>query len=80
MELGSTETLDKLAGFTVSVAVVVFPPRLAVIVTVFAAVTPKVLIVNVALLAPEAIVTLAGTVAADGIELVKVTTAPNGPA
>jgi hypothetical protein len=52
------------AGVTVSVAVCVDVPRVALIVTGVDAVTAVVFTVNVALLAPEATVTLAGTVAA----------------
>lgn len=53
-----------LGGFTVSDAVLVTPAKAAVMVAVVAAVTAAVVAVNVALLAPAATVTLAGTVAA----------------
>ena len=63
-------------GVTVSVAVRVTPPALAVIVTGVDAVTDAVLTVNVALKAPAGTVTLAGTVAALVSLLDSVTTAP----
>jgi hypothetical protein len=64
-----------VAGFTVSVAVFVDEPRVAVIVKGVDAVTAVVFTINVALVAPAATVTLAGTVAADAL-LERLTTAP----
>jgi hypothetical protein len=66
---------DVPAGVTVSVAVFVVVPRVAVMVTGVEAVTAVVFTVNVALVAPAATVTLAGTVAADAL-LERDTTAP----
>src|SRR5262245_18168997 len=63
-------------GLTVSVAVRVAPPPTPVIVTVVVLATVLVETVNVALVAPEATVTLAGTVAALVLELESVTTSP----
>src|SRR6185503_6537467 len=68
-EVGLTDTADRLAGggtgVTVSVAVRVLAPWVAVIVTEVEVATVLVVTAKVALLAPEATVTLAGTVAAD---------------
>ena len=63
-------------GVTVSVAVRFIPPNEAVIVKAVEAVTDFVVTVKFALLAPAAIVTLAGTVAADVLLLASVTDAP----
>jgi hypothetical protein len=63
-------------GVTVSVAVFVTPPKLAVIVTGVEAVTALVITVKLALVAPAEIVTLAGTVAAGVLLLASVMTAP----
>src|SRR3989442_351583 len=66
------------AGVTVSSAVLVTPPKLAEIVAEVDAVTDTVVTVNVALVAPAGTVTLptAGTLAAAGLLLERVTTAP----
>src|SRR6266850_2249801 len=64
------------AGVTVSVAVLVAPPYEPVIVTGVDALTAAVVIANVALVLPAAIVTLAGTVAALVLLLDSVMTAP----
>jgi hypothetical protein len=64
-----------VAGFTVSKVVLVVPPYEAEMVTGVAAVTALVVTVNVALVAPAATVTLAGTAAADAL-LDRETTAP----
>ena len=63
------------AGFTVSVAVRVTPPATAVMVIALGAVTVVVEVVNVAVVAPPATVTFAGTEAAV-FELVRDTTSP----
>lgn len=63
-------------GVTVSVAVLVAPPKLAEIVARVLAVTDFVAIVNVALAAPAGTVTLAGGTAAAVFEEISVTTAP----
>jgi hypothetical protein len=63
------------AGFTVSVAVRVTPPPAAEITGVWVAVTDVVATVNVALVAPAATVTLAGT-DAEGWLLERLTTTP----
>src|SRR5713101_2639860 len=66
------------AGVTVSSAVLVAPPKLAEMVAKVDAVTDTVVTVNVALVAPAGTVTLptAGTLAAAGLLLERVTTAP----
>src|SRR3989441_668152 len=66
------------AGVTASSAVLVTPPKLAEIVAEVDAVTDTVVTVNVALVAPAGTVTLptAGTLAAAGLLLERVTTAP----
>src|SRR5438093_5237782 len=78
---GLTETADNEAGggggVTLSVAVFVAPPFTPVIVTGVDALTAVVVTLNVALVAPAATVTLAGTVAA-ALLLASVT--PNPPA
>lgn len=63
------------AGFTVSVAVRLTMPYVAVNVTAVLVATAEVVTGNVVLVAPAATVALAGTVAAT-LERVKVTTAP----
>jgi hypothetical protein len=63
-------------GVTVRVAVLVTPPKLAVIVTGVEAITDFDVAVKVALVAPAETVTLAGTVAAELLLLESVTTAP----
>src|SRR5688500_697622 len=65
-----------LGGFTVRVAVRVTPLYAAVIVTGVDAPPPDVATVNVALVAPAATVTLAGTAAAPVLLLASDTTAP----
>ena len=64
------------AGVTVSVAVLVMPPYEALMVTGVEVVTDLVVTVKVALVAPAATLTLAGTVAAAVLLLESVTTAP----
>ena len=64
-----------VAGFTVSKVVLVVPPYDAEMVTDVEAVTALVVTANVALVAPAATVTLAGTAAADPL-LERATTAP----
>ena len=80
MELGVTLTLDRDAGFTVRTVETDLLFKVPVIVTDLTAVTPRVDTVKVALDDPAAIVTLAGTVAANGFELSRLTTVPAGPA
>src|SRR5205823_10371351 len=63
-------------GVTVRTALRLAPPNAPLIVTDVDAPTETVLTVNVALVAPAATVTLAGTVAAPVLLLVSVTTAP----
>lgn len=80
--VGLTDTVESdvngIAGVRVSAALAVAPPYVAVMVAVFDAVTLEVLIAKVALVAPAATVTLAGTVAEMSL-LVRVTTAsPTG--
>src|SRR2546427_4424704 len=69
---------DGAAGVTASSAVLVTPPKLAEIVAEVDAVTDTVVTVNVALVAPAGTVTLptAGTLAAAGLLLERVTTTP----
>jgi hypothetical protein len=78
--VGLTETADSEAGggggVTVSVAVFVAPPYAPVIVTGVDAPTALVVTLNVALVAPAATMTLAGTVATAVLLLDSVTTAP----
>src|SRR5687768_2586432 len=64
------------AGFTVKVALRVTLLCVAVMVALMELVTVPVVMVNMALVAPAAMVTLAGTVATAGLPLVSVTTAP----
>src|SRR2546427_4101618 len=66
------------AGVTVSSAVLVTPPKLAEMVAEVDAVTDTVVTVNVALVTPAGTVTLptGGTLAAAGLLLERVTTAP----
>ena len=64
------------AGVTLRVAVRVTPLYAAEMVTELVAVTETVVTVNVAVVAPAGIETLAGTVVTAGLELVNVTTAP----
>jgi hypothetical protein len=61
---------------TVSTALRVVPPNAPLMVAVVEAVTDPVVMVKVALVVPAATVTLPGTVAADGLLLLRVTTAP----
>jgi len=75
---GDGVTADAARGFTVSV-VVVTPPYVAEIVTLVAVATVPAVIWNVAEVAPDGTVTLAGT-AADAREVLRVTTAPLGGA
>jgi hypothetical protein len=63
----SEERVGRAWGTTVSEAVLVTPPKTAVIVAVVLVVTAVVFTVNVALVAPVATVTLAGTVAAEAL-------------
>jgi hypothetical protein len=72
----SVAVLASACGFTVMAAVRVVPLYAAVIVTDVDAVTSDVETVNVALVAPAATVTLAGTLAAAVLLLVSDTTAP----
>src|SRR6266550_3537671 len=72
----SDERVGRACGSTVSEAVLVTPAYDAEMVTGVDAVTALVLTVNVALLAPAAIVTLAGTVAVDVLLLERETAAP----
>ncbi len=72
----SKESVGGACGSTVSEAVLVTPAYDAEMVTGVDAVTALVLTVNVALLAPAATVTLAGTVAVDVLLLERVTAAP----
>jgi hypothetical protein len=66
--LSATEdSATAVAGFTVSKVVLVVPPYVAEMVSGVATVTALVVTVNVALVAPPATVTLAGTVAADAL-------------
>lgn len=74
--LGDRPTLEFAAGVTVSVAVFVAPPATPVIVTEVEEPTPSVVTVNVAVVAPAATTTLAGTVAAEVFELERVTASP----
>jgi hypothetical protein len=64
------------AGFSVSVTILDAPTHVAVMLACVTAVIAFVLTVNVALVAPAATVTETGTVAALGLLLVSVTTAP----
>ena len=73
---GFRERDDSEGGFTVRVAVRVITPYRAEIVAAVEPDTALVVIVNVALLAPAATVTLAGTVAADVLSLDNDTSAP----
>jgi len=72
----SKERVGRACGSTVSEAVLVTPAYDAEMVTGVDAVTALVLTVNVALLAPAATVTLAGTVAVDMLLLERETAAP----
>jgi hypothetical protein len=72
---GLRETEEGVAALTVKVAVLVVPLSTAEIVTEVLADTGVVVIVNVAVVAPAATVTLAGTVA-DALLLDKLTAAP----
>ncbi len=74
--LGLSETEEGVAALTVKVAVLVVPLSTAEIVTEVLAGTGVVVIVNVAVVAPAATVTLAGNVAADVLLLDSVTRAP----
>lgn len=61
-------------------AIFVLPPHVAVMGTIALAVTAVVVMVNDADVAPEGIVTLAGTEATSGSPLVSVTTSPSAGA
>jgi hypothetical protein len=78
-DAGFTDTdlseTEAAAGFTVSAAVFETPPLVAVMVTAVTAVTVEVVTLNVAVVAPAATVTLAGTVA-DALLDASVTTRP----
>ena len=78
--VGLTDTAESDAaaggGVTVSVAVFVAPPYAPVIVAGVEAPTALVVMANVALVAPAATVTLAGTAATAALLLESVTTAP----
>ena len=78
--VGLTVTADKVGdagtGLTVKVAARVRPPKVAEIAGAVEAVTAFVVIGKVAVVAPAATVTLAGTVAAAVLELLRLTTAP----
>jgi hypothetical protein len=65
-----------LAGFTCRVAVFAVVPRLAVIVAEVETATGTVWTLNVALLAPDEIVTVEGTVATEGLLLLSDTESP----
>jgi hypothetical protein len=73
--VGDRYSDDNATGLTISVPGLVTPPYAAEIVTLVAAATFVVFTVKVAVVAPAATVTVAGTVAA-ALELVKATTAP----
>ncbi len=77
--VGARVMLVRLAGLIVSVAVFVVLASVPEIVAVAVLETAKVLIVNVALVAPAATVTVAGTVALR-LSDERVMTAPEGPA
>ena len=79
-EVGDTLTLDRVAGVIVSVAVKLTVARVAVIVAEEELETAIVLIVNVAVVAPAATVTLAGTVAFAVFEARPTTIPPVGAA
>jgi len=78
--VGLTATEEIAAGLTVRVGLKLTPSREAVIDTVAVEATPNVVTVKVAEVAPEATVTVAGTVAAAVLELVRPTIAPPGAA
>jgi hypothetical protein len=75
-DVGLNVTELRVAAVTVTVAVFVFVPYVAVIVAEVLAATGAVVTLNVAVVAPEATVTLAGTVATDVLLLASATTAP----
>jgi len=79
-EVGDTLTLDRVAGVIVSVAVKLTVAKVAVIVAEVELETANVLIVNVAVVAPAATVTLAGTVALPVLEARPTTIPPVGAA
>src|SRR5207249_3135276 len=72
----SVKSAPAACGFTVSVAVRIAPPPEPVIVIAVALVTEPVVTANVALVAPTATVTLAGSEATVVFELDSVTTSP----
>src|SRR5262249_1345482 len=78
--VGLTVTADRLgpaaAGLPVSPAVRDTPPKVPVTVSAVEAVTVVVVMGKVALVVPAATVTLAGTVATAGLELLRLTRAP----
>ncbi len=72
---------ESVTGFTVRLAVLATPEEVAVIVTTVLAVTFAVVIVNAGeYLWPAATVTVAGGAATPGLELLRDTTTPDGPA
>ena len=78
--LGEREKLLRVGGVTVSAAVCVTPLPTAERVTVADAATLLVVTVKVALVCPEAMVTLAGVVATAVLALERLTASPPGPA
>ena len=74
--VGLRVRVESAGGFTVRVAVLLIPPAEAVITTGVWAATGVVRMVNVAVLLPDATVTLAGTVAMAGFALERVTKTP----
>jgi len=75
-EVGLRVRVESVGGFTVRVAVLLIPPAEAVITTAVWATTGIVRMVNVAVLLPDATVTLTGKVAIVGLALERVTTTP----
>jgi hypothetical protein len=79
-EAGEKVIVRSVGARTVSVAVLLEAPRVAVMVTVAFAATAEVVAVNVADVLPAVTVTLAGTLAAAVFELDRVTASPPEPA